>query len=70
LIAGDQCVMHDDTFDYSFVMPDLRSLPRHSVSRGHPDLSWIPASAGMTECDMSYDVLYSMILIVALCNSP
>ena len=29
-------------------MPDLISLPRQVVSRGHPVYFWIPASAGMT----------------------
>jgi hypothetical protein len=33
------------------VMPDLRSLPRQFVGRGHPEglkNNWIPAFAGMT----------------------
>jgi hypothetical protein len=29
-------------------MPDLISLPRQVVSRGHPVFFWIPAYAGMT----------------------
>jgi len=33
-----------------FVMPDVRSLSRHGLSRGHPVFSWIPAFAGMTLC--------------------
>ena len=40
-------------------MPDLISLPRQVLSRGHPVFSWIPASAGMTACATTYDVLYA-----------
>jgi hypothetical protein len=29
-------------------MPDSISLPSHVASRGHPEIYWIPASAGMT----------------------